>query len=57
MEKEISTTSKIFAVLALISTSIWVGSYLTRQLLIYQLFEGPDLMLRGYLNQDNLSAR
>lgn len=56
MEKEISTTSKIFAVLALISTSIWIGSYLTRQLLIYQLFEGPDLMLRSYLNQDNISA-
>ncbi len=54
--KELSTTSKIIAVIAMISTSIWIGSYLTRQLLIYQLFEGPDLILRGYLNENNLSA-
>ena len=54
--KELSTTSKIIAVIAIISTSVWVGSYLTRQLLIYQLFEGPDLILRGYINDENLSG-
>jgi hypothetical protein len=46
--KNISILSKIFAVLALISAAIWVGSYLSRLFLVYQLFEGPDLILRRY---------
>jgi hypothetical protein len=51
-----STTSKIFAVLSLITGSIWVGSYLSRLFLIYQLFEGPDLILKSYVNSDNING-
>ena len=54
--KNISILSKIFAVLALISAAIWVGSYLSRLFLVYQLFEGPDLILRGYINNENTNG-
>lgn len=54
--KNISSVSKIFAVLALISVSIWVGSYLSRLFLVYQLFEGPDLVLRNYISDENING-
>lgn len=54
--KNISTLSKIFAVLALVSAAIWVGSYLSRLFLVYQLFEGTDLILKSYITNDNLSG-
>lgn len=54
--KELPTLSKAFAVIALASISIWIGAYLTRQFLVYQIFEGPDLILKSYLNENNLSG-
>jgi hypothetical protein len=54
--KELSTTSKVFAFIALASMSVWIGSYFTRQFLVYQLFESPDLILKSYLNENNISA-
>ena len=54
--KNISISSKIFAVLALISAAIWVGSYLSRLFLVYQLFEGPDLILRSHINNENING-
>lgn len=54
--KKIPVISKICAVLALISGSIWIGSYLTRLFLSYQLFEGPDLILKSFVNEQNLSG-
>ncbi|HMN18681.1 MAG TPA: hypothetical protein PKD03_13795 [Ignavibacteriaceae bacterium] len=54
--KELSTLSKVFAVIALASISVWIGAYLTRQFLVYQIFEGPDLILKNYLNENNLSG-
>jgi len=54
--KNISTISKIFAVLSLISAAIWVGSYLSRLFLVYQLFKGPDLLLRSYITNENASG-
>ena len=54
--KNISTISKIFAVLSLISAAIWVGSYLSRLFLVYQLFEGPDLLLRSYITNENVNG-
>jgi hypothetical protein len=54
--KNISTISKIFAVLSLISGAIWVGAYLSRLFLIYQLFEGPDLVLKSYINNENVNG-
>ena len=54
--KNISTISKIFSVLSLISSAIWVGSYLSRLFLVYQLFEGPDLILKSFVNNDNVDG-
>ena len=52
----VSTTSKIFALISLIAASIWVGSYLTRMFLVYQLFEGTDLILKSYINESNIQG-
>ena len=54
--KNISTISKVFAVLSLIAAAIWVGSYLSRVFLVYQLFEGPDLILKSYITNENVNG-
>jgi hypothetical protein len=54
--KQFSITAKIFAVLSLISGSIWIGSYISRMFLVYQLFEGPELILRSYVNDGNIDG-
>jgi hypothetical protein len=54
--KNISIISKIFAVLSLIAGAIWVGAYLSRLFLIYQLFEGPDLILKSYITNENVNG-
>jgi len=54
--KNISNTSKVFAFISLTAASVWIGSYLTRLFLIYQLFEGPDLILKSYINDANISG-
>ena len=54
--KNISTISKVFAVLSLIAAAIWVGSYLSRLFLVYQLFEGPDLILKSYITNENVNG-
>jgi hypothetical protein len=47
---------KYFAVLSLIAGSIWIGSYLTRLFLVYNLFEGTDLILKNYINEQNIDG-
>ena len=54
--KNISTISKMLAVFSLIATSIWVGSYLSRLFIVYQFFEGPDLILKNYINEKNIDG-
>ena len=54
--KSVSTISKIFAAMSLIAVSIWVGSYFTRLFLVYQLFEGTDLILKSYINESNING-
>ena len=54
--KSNSTLPKIFAVLSLIAVSIWIGSYLSRLFIVYNLFEGPDLVLQKYITNDNMSG-
>ena len=38
------------------SASIWIGSYLSRLFLIYQIFEGPDLILKNFINESNIDG-
>lgn len=54
--KNISTVSKIFAAISLMASSIWIGSYLTRLFLVYQFFEGPDLILKPFINDANIEG-
>jgi hypothetical protein len=54
--KNTSTISKILAVLSLMSAAIWVGSYLSRLFIVYQFFEGPDLILKTYINENNIDG-
>jgi hypothetical protein len=53
---KLNKTSKIFAFLAIITCSIWIGSYLSRLLLSYQLFEAQDLSLKPYITSVNLAG-
>jgi hypothetical protein len=54
--KSNSTLSKIFAVLSLMAASIWVGSYLSRLFVVYNLFEGQDLVLQKYITNENING-
>ena len=54
--KQDSTLSKIFAVTALMSASVWIGSYLVRLFIIYNLFEAPDLFLNSFITSENISG-
>lgn len=53
--KEQNLLSKIFAFLAMLSGSIWLGSYAERMIISYQLFD-IDMKLMSYVNQQNLSG-
>lgn len=48
--------SKIFLYLAVLAGIIWLGSYIERLILSYQLFDGVEFTLRAYLNNQNLPA-
>lgn len=54
--QKLQTFSKIFSVLSLMSASIWIGSYLSRLFLIYQIFEGPDLVIKSFINDSNIDG-
>lgn len=54
--KNLSKSSKLFAFIALTALSVWIGSYLTRLFLVYNLFTGPELQLKDYVNDQNLSG-
>lgn len=54
--KNISKLSKIFLFISVISAVIWVGSTVTRQLVTYQLFEGPELNFKNYVTDQNLGG-
>ena len=52
----LNKTSKIFAFIAVITCSLWIGAYLSRLFLSYQLFEAQDLSLKSYINSANLTG-
>jgi len=55
MEKQ-KFISKIFLYLAVLTGIIWLGSYIERLILSYQLFDGVAFALRAYINNQNLPA-
>ena len=54
--KSLNKTSKIFALTAIVTCSLWIGAYLSRLFVSYQLFEARDLSLKPYINQLNMSG-
>src|ERR1035437_4255267 len=52
----LNKTSKIFAYIAVITCSLWIGAYLSRLFLSYQLFEVQDLFLKPYITSANLAG-
>jgi hypothetical protein len=54
--KELSRLSKIFMFLAFLSGSLWIGAYLTRLFEQYQLFEAKGLVLKSFVNEQNLAG-
>ncbi|MGE5431413.1 MAG: hypothetical protein ACM3QX_10075 [Syntrophomonadaceae bacterium] len=48
--------SKIFLYVCTLSGVLWLGGYLSRILLTYQLFEPRDFILKSYVNDQNLSG-
>lgn len=54
--KELNTTSRIFSYLSVLTGSLWLGAYLTRLFISYQIFEGPDLNFKAFVNPANLNG-
>jgi hypothetical protein len=54
--KKLNIISKIFLFLSLLFGALWFGSYLTRLLVTYQLFEPIDFAFKPYVNQNNISG-
>ena len=55
MKKE-NTVTKIFAYISLTSGSIWLGTYISRLLTTYQMFEATELKLKSYITDSNISS-
>ena len=55
MEKT-SKLSKIFSSLALLSGALWLGAYTERLFVTFMLFKKEGLILKDYVNDNNLSG-
>jgi len=53
---QLKASAKVFLLLTFIFGSLWLGSYLTKLLLVYQLFQGNEFELKDYINDINLGA-
>ena len=54
--KKQSIISKIILFLTITSFILWLGSYIIRNIVIYQLFEPLNLDLKSIYNEQNLNA-
>jgi len=53
---KLNLTSKILLLLTIIFFSVWLGSYIARQLAVYQLFDPLETELKPLYTMDNLTA-
>jgi hypothetical protein len=51
---KLNKISRLLAFLAIAACSVWIGSYLSRLFITFQLFEAQDLSLKSYMNSSNL---
>ncbi len=54
--KKLNKISKTFLFLSLLSGALWMGSYLTRLVTSYQMFETKGFVLRNFINEQNISS-
>ncbi|MCX6150191.1 MAG: hypothetical protein NTX22_06685 [Ignavibacteriales bacterium] len=54
--ENLSKLAKFFLFVCVLSVVLWFGGYFLRLLLTYQLYEPRDLILKSYVNQNNLSG-
>jgi hypothetical protein len=54
--KNLKIFPKILLFFTVLSGALWIGSYFTRMLLSYQIFEGTNFSLRPYINDQNLAG-
>lgn len=54
--KNLKIFPKILLFIVVLSGALWIGSYFTRMVLSYQIFEGTNFSLRPYIDDQNLSG-
>ena len=54
--KNLKIFPKILLFFVVLSGALWIGSYFTRMVLSYQIFEGTNFSLRPYIDAQNLSG-
>jgi hypothetical protein len=54
--KNLKIFPKILLFFIVLSGALWIGSYFTRMLLSYQIFEGTNFSLKPYINDQNLAG-
>lgn len=54
--ENLKTSSRIILFLTILTGALWMGSYFTRLMTSYQIFEGNNFALRDYLTGGNLPA-
>lgn len=54
--KKLGLFPKITAYFSILSGALWLGGYFLRMIIFYQLFQGPELNLRTFVNGQNLSG-
>ncbi len=54
--KNSNKLATVFSILALSSGSIWFGSYVSRLLITFQMFEPTETVLKSYITNNNLQA-
>ncbi len=52
--KKLSVTSQVFAATAIILGAIWLGSYVSRLFVSYNLFIDNELIIKDFITQENV---
>ena len=53
---KLSKISKISLFLFVVSGAVWLGSYITRLSLFYQIFQPAEFLLKEFINDQNLTG-
>jgi hypothetical protein len=52
--KSLGPLSKTFLFITILTGSLWMGGYLLRMIVFYQLFQEEEFILRAFINDQNL---